>query len=281
MVYSPVMMPPPPQSQPIYQQPPTETPQTPQTTASRYIRSEASVLQSPTRHNFPANLGMMGSTASPVMSTLPGPPSHRTRVTEGMAASPSVPVLSMKTSPLSLASITSPYHPNPPQIQGQPKNYRAQTLKLGERLRQEREDSMISTDRTQQVVLAHPVARICLVMGRQCLPRTYRCHPTLSYLPNSPPYIDLGTRPVAHQARKEKGNKGGLAHFGVDVIDDNHLFVLPSTSGRRNHNPERRTTRFCRFRVITTKAPKVRLPRLEDLRPCFSIITLIILFSSA
>jgi hypothetical protein len=256
MVYSPVMMPPPPQSQPIYQQPHTETPQAPQTTASRYIRSEASVLQSPTRHNFPATLGMMGQSASPIMSTtLPGPSPHRTRVTEGMTTSPSMPVVSMKSSPLSLASITSPYHPNPPQIQGQPKNYRAQTLKLGERLRLEQEESMISTDRTQQAVLAHPVAqlrRICLVMERQCLPRPYLCHLTPSYLRNSPPYIDLGIRLVAHQARKEKGNKGGPTHFGVDVIDDNHLFVLHSFSGRRNHDPER-TAKFYQFRVITTR----------------------------
>jgi len=233
MVYSPAMMPPPPQSQPIYQQPHAET-QAPQTTANRYIRSD---LQSPTRHNFPATLGMMGTSPSPIMSTtLSGPSSHRTRVAEGMAASPS-PVVSMKTSPLSLASITSPYHPNPPQIQGQPKNYHAQTLKLGERLRLEREDSMISTDRTQ---LAHLVAQLCLVMA---LPQPCQCHPTLSYLRSSPPYIDLGIR---LEARKEKENNEGPAHFGVDVNDDNHLFVLhsfPSTSGAR----------FCRFRVITTR----------------------------
>lgn len=134
----------------------------------------------------------------------------------------------MKTSPLSLASITSPYHPDQPQIQGQPKNYRAQTLRLGERLRLEREDPMISTDRTQQAVLAHPVAplrRICL-MERQCL-RPYRCHPTLSCLRNKP-YIGLGIRLVARQAKKEKGNKGAPVHFGVGAIDDKHLFVFLS-----------------------------------------------------
>jgi hypothetical protein len=285
MVYSPAMMPPPPQSQPIYQ-PHTETPQAPQTATSRYIRTEASAVQSPTRHNFSATLGMMGPSASPIMSTtLPGPPPHRTRVTEGMTGSPTVPVVSMKTSPLSLASITSPYHPDQPQIQ--PKNYRAQTLKLGERLRLGREDPMISIDRTQQAVSVLParLQHICLVMGCRCPLRPYRCLPTPSYLGNKSLHIGQEIVHQVYRAKMEKeSNKGDPIHFGVDVNDDNHLFVLlsfSSNSAPRNHAyPERKTVGFYWYRVISTSAPKVRLLRLEDRIPasCYHRINYLILF---
>jgi len=62
---------------------------------------------------------------------------------------------SMKTSPLSLASITSPYHPDQTQISGQPKNYHAQTFMPGERLRPVSEDPPNFTGKTQQAV-SHP-----------------------------------------------------------------------------------------------------------------------------
>jgi hypothetical protein len=237
MVYNPAMMPPPPQSQSIYQQSHAEAPQT---AASRYIRAETAVAQSPTRHNFPATLPMVGPSASPITSTtFPGPPSHRTRITEGMSTSPAVPAVSMKTSPLSLASITSPYHPDQPQIQGRSKNYRAQTLRLGERLRPGREEPMISTDRTQQVVLVQLVAqprRISLVKDPRCPPRPYQCLPTPCRQESMPPRIGLAIQLVAHRvyrARKEKVINGDQVQFRVDVIDHDHLFPCLSTIVRR------------------------------------------------
>jgi hypothetical protein len=175
-----------------------------------------------------------------------------------------------------LASITSPYHPEQPQIQGQSKNYHAQTLKLGERLRLGREDLKNSTDRTQQALLVHPVAhprRICLVMGHQCLP--YRCLPTLFHLVSRRPRIGLGNQLVApreDRARKENGSNGDPIHFRVGVIDDNHLFVrhtFPSTGARRKSRRPREED--CWILPVSSdlcKAPKVRLPRLED--PNFS-----------
>lgn len=202
IVYNPAMMLPPPQSQPIYQQLHPETPQPPQSTASRYTRTDTNVAQSPTRHNFPATLGMVGPSVSPIMSTMPGPLHHRTRITEGMATSPTA-VVSMKTSPLSLSSITSPYHPDP-QIHSQPKNYRAQTFRLGERLRLGQEDLKNSTDKTQRAVLVLPVAhqrQICLVMG-QCLLQHYRCIPTPSHQGSSRRII-LRIQLAAHRARRE------------------------------------------------------------------------------
>jgi hypothetical protein len=101
-------------------------------------------------------------------------------------------------------------------------------------------------------------------MGLQC--PLYRSHPTLSYLGNRPPYIDLGIRLVAHQGKKEKGNKGDPVHFGVDVIDDNHLFLLLQLVAAGNHDDRWILT----MSSDHDKAPKVRLLRLEGLRLCFS-----------
>ena len=240
MVYSQAMMPPPPQSQAIYHQAHGDTTQAP---PSRYLRTEAAVAPSPTRHHFPATLGIVGSGASPIMSTtLPAPPPHRTRVVEGMAS----PVVSMKTSPLSLASITSPYHPDQPQMQGQQKNCRAQTLRLGERLRPGREDPTIFIDRTQRGVLAQPAAlpqHMFLVKVHQYPPRHYQCLLTPSRLVTKRPPIGLG---IARA--KRKGTNGDRAPFMVDAIDYHRRFgFVPATStaAARRKPRRRRRQRGC------------------------------------
>ncbi|KAF8160025.1 hypothetical protein B0H34DRAFT_426641 [Crassisporium funariophilum] len=103
---------------------------------SRYIKPEET--QSPTRHVHQSSLG--GAGTSPIMSTaLHSPSLSRHRQSES-THSPVSAAAAIKNSPLSLASITSPYHPdlNPlqqQQLQAQSKNYHAQTLMLGERLR--------------------------------------------------------------------------------------------------------------------------------------------------
>jgi len=86
-------------------------------------------------------LGSSTSNLSSIPSTtLHSPSLARHRALAGDITSSSTTV---RNSPLSLASITSPYHPDPQhpqhhqhQIQSQPKNCHAQTLILGERLRQ-------------------------------------------------------------------------------------------------------------------------------------------------
>ncbi|KAF8883483.1 hypothetical protein CPB84DRAFT_1827649, partial [Gymnopilus junonius] len=62
--------------------------------------------------------------------------------------SPISAAATVKASPLSLASITSPYHPDQSQ-QGQSKNFHAQTLILGERLRPGSEDPTSTSGQTQ------------------------------------------------------------------------------------------------------------------------------------
>jgi len=97
---------------------------------------------------------MLGPITSPIMPTsLQSPPLPRHRMVT-TTSSPLTSAEAVKTSPLSLASITSPYHPDKTQIQGRPKKSPAQTLKLGERLRIGSEDPMIFT------VMTHPVALV-------------------------------------------------------------------------------------------------------------------------
>ena len=223
MVYSQAMMPPPPQSQAIYPHAHADT--ATHAPPSRYLRTEAAIAPSPTRHHFPASLGIMGSGASPIMSTtlpIPPPPPHRTRMTEGMTS----PVVSMKTSALSLSSITSPYHPDQPQMHGHQKNCRAQTLRLGERLRPGREDPTNFIDRTQRggVLLAEEARRppghifLGVVKVHPWPLRRYRCRLTPSILEincRRPPRIGLG---IARARRKEI--RGDPVPFRVDVMDD-------------------------------------------------------------
>ena len=83
----------------------------------------------------------------------------------------------MKTSPLSLASITSPYHPDQPQIASQPKNYHAQTFIPGERLRPGSEDPTNFTGKTQR---AASVGLTLPAMGRQGCREPWRQLPTPS-----------------------------------------------------------------------------------------------------
>jgi hypothetical protein len=134
-VYSSLMPPPPPPSSQPYPQL-LDAP----SSSTRYARPEETPSSSSTRHIHQSSLGSSTSTSSPIPSTAVHSPSlARHRALTGDITSSSSAV---RNSPLSLASITSPYHPDPQhihqhhsQIQSQPKNCHAQTLILGERLR--------------------------------------------------------------------------------------------------------------------------------------------------
>ncbi|KAF8958675.1 hypothetical protein BDZ97DRAFT_1436461 [Flammula alnicola] len=130
----PSMMPPPPQQQ--YSQH-LETSSQP---SNRYMKSEGA--QSPSRHSH-STLGVQS--ASPIMSSALHNPSVSRHRAEN---SPTSAAATVKSSPLSLASITSPYHPDQSQLQTQSKNYHAQTLILGERLRPGSEGPAITFDKT-------------------------------------------------------------------------------------------------------------------------------------
>ena len=143
------MMGPPPQP-PLPQQPsyPMEPPTQP---SSRYMKPDV-VPQSPARQP-PSGL----PTTSPIMSTLHHP-SSTSRGVHQLESSPPQPSASAppsaKSSSFSLAAITSPYQPEhaatgSPQIHhGQSKNSPAQTLILGERLRNELAGPMNSCAKT-------------------------------------------------------------------------------------------------------------------------------------
>ncbi|EDR02818.1 uncharacterized protein LACBIDRAFT_308109 [Laccaria bicolor S238N-H82] len=141
--YPSMMPPPPPPPQGTYPQHIETSNQAPH----RYIKTDD--LQSGARHQnvyHPASTSMGGPVTSPLLSTathhtlpqhsplLPSSPSrsHYRRSPE-MLRSPSTTSATIKSSALSLSSITSPYNVNPDQS----KNYHAQTLTLGERLRPE------------------------------------------------------------------------------------------------------------------------------------------------
>lgn len=134
-VYSSLMPPPAPTSQP-YSSQLLDT----SSSSSRFSRLEETAPSSSTRIHQSA----LGSSSSPILSTSLHSPSlarHR-----DITSSSSV----VRSSPLSLASITSPYHPDPQQqqshsqFQSQPKNCHAQTLILGERLRRGSEGLVVS-----------------------------------------------------------------------------------------------------------------------------------------
>jgi hypothetical protein len=145
-VYSSMMPPPPPPSQP-YSQLDTSS------STTRYARPEETPSSSSTRHISQSSLGGSTSNLSPIPSTAPHSPSlARHRALSGDMTSSSSTV---RNSPLSLASITSPYHPDPQhlhqqhqqphsQLQIQPKNCHTQTLILGERLRHGSDGLVIS-----------------------------------------------------------------------------------------------------------------------------------------
>jgi hypothetical protein len=146
-VYSSLMPPPPPPSQP-YSQLDTSS------SSTRYTRPDETPSSSSTRHIHQSSLGSSTSTLSPTSSTaLHSPSLARHRALAGDITSSSSTV---RNSPLSLASITSPYHPDPlhlhqqqhqphsQQLQTQPKNCHAQTLILGERLRHGSDGLVIS-----------------------------------------------------------------------------------------------------------------------------------------
>lgn len=141
--YPSMMPPPPPPLQGTYPQHIETLTQAPH----RYIKTDD--LQSGARHQNvyqPASTSMGGPATSPLLSTathhtlpqhsplLPSSPSrsHYRRSPE-MLRSPNTTSAIIKSSALSLSSITSPYNVNPDQS----KNYHAQTLILGERLRLE------------------------------------------------------------------------------------------------------------------------------------------------
>jgi len=140
------MMGPPPQP-PLPQQPsyPMEPPPQP---SGRYMKD---IPQSPARQ---PHSGL--PTASPVMSSLHHPSSLPRGVHQLESPPPqsSAGPSTAKSSSFSLAAITSPYQPDhtstgSPQIHhGQSKNSRAQTLILGERLRNEPAGPMNSCDTT-------------------------------------------------------------------------------------------------------------------------------------
>lgn len=145
-IYSSLMPPPPPPSQP-YSQPDTPS------SSTRYARPEETPSSSSTRHINQPSLGSSTSNLSPIPSTsLHSPSLTRQRALAGDITSSSSTV---RNSPLSLASITSPYHPDPQQLHQQhqqphsqphtqPKNCHAQTLILGERLRHGSDGLVIS-----------------------------------------------------------------------------------------------------------------------------------------
>ncbi|PPQ72553.1 hypothetical protein CVT26_003950 [Gymnopilus dilepis] len=142
------LMPPPPQP-PQQQQAYPQHMETSSPATNRYMKLEGT--QSPTRHAHSSSSGVP-STSSPVISSalLNAPlPRHRPE------SSPSSAAATVKASPLSLASITSPYHPERSQ-HGQSKNFHAQTLTLGERLRPESEDPTTTFDKTSAASTAPP-----------------------------------------------------------------------------------------------------------------------------
>ena len=142
-VYSSLMPPPPPPGAP---QPYSQLLDA-SSSATRYTRPEESASSSSSRQIHQSSLGSSTGTSSPLLSTaLHSPSLARHRALAGDITSPSSAV---RSSPLSLASITSPYYPDAqhhqthPQIQSQPKNCHAQTLILGERLRNGSESLVI------------------------------------------------------------------------------------------------------------------------------------------
>ncbi|KAF8812887.1 hypothetical protein BYT27DRAFT_7272463, partial [Phlegmacium glaucopus] len=145
-VYSSMMPPPqPPPSQPYSQLLDTSS------SSNRYTRPEEATSSSSTRPVHQSSMGSAASTSSPILSTaLHSPSLGRRRALAGDITASSSAV---RSSPLSLASITSPYLPDPQQhqqhqphsqMQSQPKNYHAQTLILGRRLRHGSEGLVIS-----------------------------------------------------------------------------------------------------------------------------------------
>ena len=134
-IYSSLMPPPPPPASQSYSQLFDTA-----ASSTRYNRPEETPSSSSTRHIHQSSLGSPISTSASILSTALHSPSL-TRHRDVTSSSSTV-----RNLPLSLASITSPYHPDPQshlhqhhqshsQILAQPKNCPAQTLILGERLR--------------------------------------------------------------------------------------------------------------------------------------------------
>lgn len=209
LVYSSAMMPPPPMSQPLYQASHAETTQSSQPTSNRYMRAEGAP-QSPTRQSHHPAIGMLTQNTSPVMSTsLHGQSlvGHR-----GIESASPVSLPTVKTSPLSLASITSPYHPDQPQIPGQQKNYHAQTLILGERLRPRSEDPASFIKRVEIM----PPAEVRAPSPCRFLQKEFQWRqPTCRYLPmpfsrrSRHQHIGLLIQPDGPWGRRE-GKEGGI-----------------------------------------------------------------------
>ena len=95
--------------------------------AQRYMKPDSA--QSPRHSHHPASLTSMPPPSSPVIQTHPTS-LGRVRGSSEMKSPSSATGRQQQHSPLSLASITSPYN-----SESQPKNYHAQTLTLGECLR--------------------------------------------------------------------------------------------------------------------------------------------------
>jgi len=165
-----------------------------QSTSTRFIKPEGA--QSPMRHTHPPPMGLIApGTSSPTMSTaIQSPSQSRHRV---VVESSSPTTIAAKTSPLSLASITSPYHPDQSQSQSynQSKNYHAQTLILGERLRPETEDPTIFFVKTHRLALdqlaaipARPPHR-CMSIASGHLPQVSHSLPIIC-IPDNKVYHD-------------------------------------------------------------------------------------------
>ncbi|KAF8987519.1 hypothetical protein BDQ17DRAFT_552261 [Cyathus striatus] len=122
--------PPPPFAYHAMMPPPQPYPPEPQ---GRYIKSDDT-----RRHSGAGLPGSTGSGSSPLLSSArqpPPPPPPQQRTTEDRSPTltgAASPAGATKKSPLSLAAITSPFTP---ASSDQSKNYHAQTLMLGERLR--------------------------------------------------------------------------------------------------------------------------------------------------
>ncbi|CAA7269862.1 unnamed protein product [Cyclocybe aegerita] len=203
MSYTTMMHPPPPPQQaygPHQTQHHMDASQAPSVPPNRYMKPEG--VQSPTtRHLQPSSLPTSTSPIIPTSVQSPSLSRHR-GVLEG--SSPTVAAAVAKSSPLSLASITSPYHPEHTQMQ--PKNYHAQTLMLGERLRPGSEDPTNTSAKMRgcSEVVAQAEAAAGLVEAQVTLRRCISTAPRRRVFRRRPSTSSQGRRGgsvIRHHAR--------------------------------------------------------------------------------
>ncbi|PPQ87892.1 hypothetical protein CVT25_001234 [Psilocybe cyanescens] len=171
----PTLMPPP--QPPQQQQPYSQHMETTPLASSRYMKPEGA--QSPTRHQQHQSVNVPTTSAGSMSSGLHNNPSSLPR--HRAETSPSSTAATLKSSPLSLSVITSPFNrPEPTSstsssqhtaAETQPKNYHAQTLILGERLRPGSEDPTNFFGRTRlqtSVEVRRQRSVIIRLLARRC-----------------------------------------------------------------------------------------------------------------